>query len=115
MDALGIRPAKDIDLSVLPPLFERLRAGGGWVAEERYGRVILRRGDVELNAQLEWEDYPTTTIEAIEGALIIDGIPFMNLDELVRFKRALGREKDERDIALIEAYRSQRSGAPLQT
>jgi hypothetical protein len=32
--------------------------------------------------------------------LIIDGIPFMNLDELIKFKLSQGREKDMRDIEL---------------
>lgn len=54
--------------------------------------------------QLDWEEYSTTTEEAIQTATIIDGIPFMNLNELCKFKEALGRDKDFKDIELIREY-----------
>jgi hypothetical protein len=42
--------------------------------------------------------------ELREAAEIIDGIPFCNLKDIVRIKRSYGREKDSKDIALIENY-----------
>jgi hypothetical protein len=105
MDALGIRPAHDIDIAVMPELFETLHASGEWKEEERYGKIFLMRdGGLDINPELSWSDYPTTTAEAIASAFVIDGISFMNLEELKRFKTALGREKDKTDVALIEAY-----------
>ena len=104
LEALGIRPARDLDIAVTPKLFEKLRADGGWTKEERYGKLFLGKPGVDIIRQLSWDAYPITNEEAIASALIIDGIPFMNLDELKRFKRALGREKDFADIKLIEAY-----------
>ncbi|OGZ06094.1 MAG: hypothetical protein A2845_01615 [Candidatus Lloydbacteria bacterium RIFCSPHIGHO2_01_FULL_49_22] len=105
LDALHIREAQDIDIAVVPALLARLRAKGGWEEEERYGKVFLKKGDIEIIPQLSWEDYPTTTEEAIDSAMIIEGVPFMNLAELCKFKKALGREKDQTDIALINAYK----------
>lgn len=105
LDALHIREARDIDIAVVPALLAKLRAEGGWEEEERYGRVFLKRGDIEIIPQLSWKDYPTTTEEAIASAMIIEGVPFMNLTELCRFKGALGREKDHADIVLINAYK----------
>lgn len=104
LEALGIRPARDLDITVTPQLFEKLRADGGWTEEERYGKLFLSKPGVDIIRQLAWDAYSTTNEEAIASALIINGIPFMNLDELKRFKRALGREKDFEDIELIEAY-----------
>lgn len=109
LDALGLRQANDIDIAVLPQLHERLRATGEWKEEERYNKVFLLKDGVEINPQLEWEDYPTTTQLAIDSALIIDDIPFLNLEELKEFKRAFGRPKDYADIALIDNYTAQRS------
>jgi large subunit ribosomal protein L21 len=40
----------------------------------------------------------------IKEANIINGISFMNLHELVKFKKALGREKDLVDVGLVEEY-----------
>jgi hypothetical protein len=110
MDVLGIRQAHDIDIAVMPELFKTLHASGEWEEEERYGKIFLMRDGLDINPELSWSDYPTTTAEAIASALVIDGISFMNLEELKRFKTALGREKDKADVALIEAYQQKNIG-----
>ncbi len=104
LDALGLRTANDIDIAVLPELYEQLRATGEWEEEERYGKIFLMKEGVEINPRLEWEDFPTTTRQAIGSALVVDSIAFLNLEELKKFKRALGRQKDYNDIALIDRY-----------
>jgi hypothetical protein len=104
MDALGIRQAHDVDLAVLPELHQKMREGGEWVEEERFGRIFLTKDSIESNPELSWDQYPTTTEQAIATATIIEGIPFMNLQELIKFKLALGREKDFKDIELIKNY-----------
>jgi len=104
MARLGLREANDVDIAVTPDLYAKLRASGEWEEEERYGKIFLKKEAVEINPQLDWESYPTTAEEAIASATIIDGIPFMNLNELVRFKRALGRAKDLPDFIIIEEY-----------
>lgn len=104
LDALGIRPANDIDLAVLPALHEALRMSGEWKEENRYGKMFLIQEGVEINPDVSWDSYSTSTEELIKSALVIDGVPFMNLDELRKFKTALGREKDFSDIALMDIY-----------
>ena len=104
MDALGIRAANDMDIAVLPELHEKLRTSGKWQQEVRYGKVFLLKGNADINPELSWSEYPTTTQEAIDSATIIDGIPFMNLQELKKFKTAMGRAKDLDDIELINNY-----------
>ncbi len=112
LEAMGIRSAHDIDIAVTPELFETLRASGEWEEEERYGKIFLKRGSLDINPELSWSDYPTTTKEAIASALVIDGVSFMNLEELKKFKTALGREKDKADIALIESYQRDKKADP---
>lgn len=104
LEALGIRQASDIDITVLPELYARLRATGEWIEEERYGKIFLKKEKVDIIPQLSWSEYPTSTEEVVAGAMVIDGIYFMNLRELKKFKKALGREKDFSDIALIDEY-----------
>ena len=82
-------------IAVTPELFKTLRASGEWEEEERYGKIFLKRSGLDINPELSWSDYPTTTEKAIASALVIDGVSFMNLEELKRFKTALGREKDK--------------------
>lgn len=102
--ALGIRPASDIDVTVSPELFDKLRASGEWKEEVRYDRIFLEKPGTTIIRELSWSEYPTTTTEAIQSAIIIDGVPFLNLPELKKFKTAMGRDNDKRDIALIDEY-----------
>jgi hypothetical protein len=104
LDILGIRTASDIDIAVTSDLHKKLRETGKWKEEERYGHIFLKKDVFEIIPQLDWVDYKTTTEEAIESALFIEGVPFMNLEELVKFKTALDREKDFKDIELIKNY-----------
>jgi len=43
----------------------------------------------------------------MEFAVIIVGLPFLTLKELLAYKKAFGREKDLKDIKLINNYLSQ--------
>ena len=104
LDVLGIRKASDIDIAVTKNLFQKMRETGEWGEIEKYNKIFLEKEGFDIIPQLDWEDYTTTTEEAISSALVIEGIPFMNLNELIKFKMALGREKDFKDIELINEY-----------
>lgn len=104
LEALNIRETNDLDISITPELHRKLRATGLWKEDERYKKIFLIQDGIEINPQLDWEEYNTTTEEAIKTATIVGGIPFMNLDELCKFKTALGRDKDFEDIKLIREY-----------
>lgn len=106
LDVLGIRKSKDIDIAITENLHNKLRESGEWEERKRYEliKVFLKKDVYEIIPQLNWEDYNTTTEEVISSATIIEGIPFMNLNELIKFKTALGREKDFKDIELIKEY-----------
>lgn len=71
MDALGLRKATDIDISVTPELFEKLRD----VSEE------LKKKGIDIKPKLLDGNYPISTQELINSASVIEGIPFMNLEE----------------------------------
>jgi len=104
LDVLGIRQAGDIDIAVTKDLHKELRGTGEWEEEEHYGKIFLKKDIFELNPELTWENYHTTLYEAMASALVIEGVPFMNIDELCKFKKALGREKDFKDLELIKNY-----------
>ena len=105
MDILGIRRANDIDLSVTKELHQKLRETGKWEEYENYGKIFLKKDVFEINGELNWDKYKTTTEEAIKTAFLIDGIPFMNIEELLKFKMASGGEKDFKDVELIKEYK----------
>lgn len=104
MAILGIKEANDIDISVTEELFDKLKETGEWEEFEKYRRPFLKKDVFDINKSLGWEKYSTTIEEANKSALFIDNIPFMNLDELIKFKIAMGREKDIKDVELIKEY-----------
>lgn len=105
LEVLGIRESNDIDIAVTPELHSELRKTGTWEEVIKYNKIFLRREGIDIIPELNWEKYSTTVFDAIESATVIDGVPFINLDELVKFKMALGREKDFIDIDLIKKYK----------
>lgn len=103
--ARGLREANDLDIAVTGVLWEELANSGDYVLEKRYGRQFLvdkKSGEIDIIRQLDWDKYPTTVEEAILGADVIKGFPFLNISETIKFKTALGREKDFKDIELIK-------------
>lgn len=92
----GFRPqTRDIDLGCSTFLADQLERQGHTVSRCKDGsRRILYSEDVEL-----FENWIEGTVE------VIDGVPVMSVDGLIRIKMKLGREKDLADIALIEKVR----------
>ncbi len=100
----GIREANDLDIAVSDHLWQILVESKEYQQVEKYGHLFLQAPDVEIIKQLDWDAYPTTTEEAIRTAEIIGGYPFLNVSETIKFKTALGREKDFKDISLLREY-----------
>ncbi len=109
LDVLGIRSTNDVDAAVTSKLFKELQATGEWEEEMKHNKTFLKKDDIDINPDISWSEYPTTNEEAIASATVIDGVPFINLEELKRFKTASGREKDLADLILIEKYQRNKS------
>ena len=84
----------DIDLGCTARLADELAAQGHpFTLRQNGARKFALDGDVEII-----EGWLCDRVEEIEG------IPVISLAGLTEMKRSLGREKDLRDIALIEAH-----------
>ena len=102
MSAYGIRPHHDVDLIVTKNLFVILKNSGWQSVPNRNG--VLKSGNYEVDADYKYREYQPDHDELIRNAEIIEGVPFIRLSELIKFKTALGRDKDKKDIELIEQY-----------
>ena len=102
MSAHGIRNYGDIDLIVSRDLFEKLKTQG-W-AHVQGKRNVLKNGNYEVDADYKYGEYQPSHEELIRNAEIIDGVPFIRLNEMIKYKKALGRKKNKKDIELIEQY-----------
>lgn len=90
----GLRPeTRDVDLGCTTARADALVEAGVPFKhmDDGSGRWFTLDGDVEV-----FENWLVDRVETVEG------IPVVSLKGLREMKRALGREKDQRDIALIE-------------
>lgn len=84
----------DIDMGCTKALADELEKQGFLVSVQEDGRrSFLVDGDVEIS-----EDWLFDTVTEVEGFPVISG------KGLLEMKRYLGREKDQKDILVIEQY-----------
>ena len=93
----------DVDIVVTEKLWEKMQAVPGWKMETaNSGDPVLRCEKLELFggwAPGEWD------VDAlIRTADVIDGLPFVTLANVLKWKKAYGREKDLADVKKIEEY-----------
>ena len=104
MQAMGIKNVDDIDIVVTPELFERCTAQGWEWHPRPNGEPGLRRGDVSLYLDVNCPPAELSFAQLLAGSVVVEGVRFSSLDQLVDFKKAYGRDKDMRDLELIAAY-----------
>lgn len=108
MAAKGIRDAYDLDIIVSQELFDSCKNSGWelkpWTRSGRPGKDWLKGDNVDLMiiCQCGEEDLYLEDLKK-EGEKV-NGVWFLSLKQLIKFKREYGRQKDFDDIALMEKY-----------
>lgn len=93
----------DFDLLVTQKIWNEFKNTAGWrqkVAPQ--GGKYLVKGDVELYK--DWKPGRWNVRRLILQSDIIEGLPFVKLSEVLRWKKVYNRRKDQKDIQLILAY-----------
>jgi hypothetical protein len=108
MGIRGIRDIDDVDLLVVDALFDELA--------KRYpsdGSRIRISPTIEAFSEYAFPSDPSVPglAEQVAHAELIDGLPFVRLEDLIKLKTAQGREKDLRDIDLIRAWQAANPGS----
>ena len=103
LDTLGIRAAGDIDLLVSHDVFNNLKHQNYKIQQHKDGSDYISIGRFEIMADWFGNDLETMR----ESAVYIDKIPYWSLESMREWKCDHAREKDVRDIALIDEYRQQ--------
>ncbi|MEI6843008.1 MAG: hypothetical protein WCK48_00640 [bacterium] len=102
----GIREAKDIDVVVTQELWDELITKYPVVSQSGVDRVVLP-DDIEILSphQSVFGNSEIVPLEEMFGhADTFHGVKFINLEHLKKIKLKLGREKDMKDIELIDAF-----------
>ena len=103
---MGIRNLKDchdIDVIVTEELWNAYRDKPAWTTRVGpYRDEYLENGEIEL--WKNWKPGMWNAQQLIDMAEVIDGLPFVRLENVIAWKRLYAREKDLKDIAIIENF-----------
>ncbi len=100
LDMLGIRPSNDIDLLISKETFYKIADHGHEILQRPDGSEKIEVDNVEL--MYDW--YGKKVSDTVIKTTVIDGIKFMSIEEVRRWKALLDRSKDQADILLIDKY-----------
>ena len=105
MAMYGIREeTSDIDLGCTSELADRLEKDGFLYQIKPDGTRWFRIGsDIEV--------YENWLYDSVE---LVDGIPVISIPGLIAMKHTIGREKDKRDLKLIDEYLDRSAGTDLE-
>ena len=110
LDVRGIRKARDIDLIVTEKLFKELSKKYP-VKKSTFAKVKIVVDNIEIFK--EWQ-YNQDVNKLIKEADIINGIRYVQLKDVLDWKKARALPKDLRDVKLIEEYMKSRKPSDIK-
>ncbi len=110
LDQLGIRPASDIDLAASSDLMKKLsEESGDWLKKfDDNQRFYFVKDDDSAEVWDGWvfDGQAVSYDGLLDYAVKYDGVRFVDLKFLRKWKSWRGREKDVRDVELIDEWRA---------
>jgi len=102
----NIRDTHDLDLIVDESIFDEYKNMPGWESKsfDRDDRHVEMIENSEIEFYKTWGPGDWDTRQLIDNAEIIDNLPFVKLEEVKKWKKISGREKDLKDVQLINEY-----------
>ena len=110
LDQLGIRQASDIDLAASSDLMKKLsEESGDWIKKfddnQRF-YFIKDDGSAEVWDGWEFDGQVVSYDGLLDYVVEYDGVRFVNLEFLSRWKKWRSLEKDTQDVKLIDEWRA---------
>jgi hypothetical protein len=110
LDQLEIRPAVDIDLAVSSDLMKKLsEKSSDWIKKfddnQRF-YFIKDDGSAEVWDGWEFDGQVVSYDGLLDYVVEYDGVRFVNLEFLSRWKKWRSLEKDTQDVKLIDEWRA---------
>ena len=110
LDQLGIRPASDIDLAASSDLMKKLsEESSDWIKKfddnQRF-YFVKDDGSAEVWDGWEFDGQVVSYDDLLDYAVKYDGVRFVDLEFLRKWKSWRSREKDVQDVKLIDEWRA---------
>ena len=110
LEQLGIRPASDIDLAASYDLMKKLsEESSDWSKKFGYNQrfyFVKDDGSAEVWDGWDFDGQAVSYDDLLDYAVKYDGVRFVDLEFLRKWKSWRGREKDVRDVELIDEWRA---------
>jgi hypothetical protein len=106
LEGYGIRKSHDVDIAVTEDVYRMLKKKGRKEKEISGGRKRLVKGIYEVGSNFGYGNYQVTVDDLLETSVNIKGVPFAHIKEVVKLKKASTRDKDKKDLELINKYLS---------
>lgn len=99
----GIRESNDIDIIVTKDLFDKLKQENlNKLGKTDFGDESIKFNDVEIINI--WRDLKIDINILINESELIEDYPFVKLDYVIEWKKNRSKEKDNKDIDLINKF-----------
>jgi hypothetical protein len=110
LDQLGIRQASDIDLAASSDLMKKLsEESSDWSKKFGYNQrfyFVKDDGSAEVWDGWDFDGQAVSYDDLLDYAVEYGGVRFVDLKFLRKWKSWRGREKDVRDVELIDEWRA---------
>jgi hypothetical protein len=100
----GIRSNKDIDLWVTNDVFKKMSRHKDLVPVRKNGRLFYETKNGHIEASNSMPCTKESLEKYLKRAIIVDGIYFKSVNDLINWKKCMGRSKDLNDIKMLEKY-----------
>ena len=106
MGIRGLRECRDLDVIVTEEIFEDYKGKFGWELKkfERDGRHVEMVEKNNIEFYKDWGPGDWNVKELIKDAEVINDLPFVKLEQVIKWKKISAREKDLADVQLIQNF-----------
>jgi hypothetical protein len=102
MGIRGLKDCRDVDIIVTEDSWNNYKEKGWEARTSFYGSFHLWKDEIELYK--DWKPGEWDIQQLIQEAEMIDGLPFVKLERVIEWKKIYDREKDWKDIEIIEKF-----------
>ena len=103
MGIRNLKDCRDADIIVAAEVWEKYSNDPAWRRQKSAsGNEGLANGDIEL--WRSWNPWFPSVENLIAEAELIGGLPFVRLERVLEWKKQYGREKDIKDVEIIENF-----------
>jgi len=107
MGIRSLREMHDIDIIIDEEIYNQYKKKEGWEIKDIKEDGNCFRGLINHSLNIEmWRDWYVdwNVDELIKDAEIIESMPFVRIESLLKWKKFYGKEKDLKDAEIIEKY-----------